>query len=93
MPQLIIVLAYGRFERGDARRTPKTKTKGDADGFPFRQEIFRAFPSARRQATSRVAFGAVAALAFASLHAQTVPVEQFGSTAVNSNGNALYNVP
>ena len=29
---------------------------------------------------------------FASLHAQTVPVEQFGLTAVNSNGNALYNV-
>ena len=37
-------------------------------------------------------FGATALLASASLHAQTVPVEQFGFTAVNSNGNALYNV-
>src|SRR5579864_9229406 len=35
---------------------------------------------------------AAALLAFASLHAQTVPVQQFGLTAVNSNGNALYNV-
>jgi hypothetical protein len=31
-------------------------------------------------------------LAFASLHAQTVPVQQFGVTAVNANNNALYNV-
>ena len=35
---------------------------------------------------------AAALLAFASLHAQTVPVQQFGLTAVNGNGNALYNV-
>ena len=40
----------------------------------------------------KLAVGAAALLAFASLHAQTVPVEQFGLTAVNSNGNALYNV-
>jgi hypothetical protein len=31
-------------------------------------------------------------LAFATAAAQTVPVQQFGLTAVNSNGNALYNV-
>ena len=31
-------------------------------------------------------------LAFATAGAQTVPVQQFGLTAVNSNGNALYNV-
>jgi hypothetical protein len=31
-------------------------------------------------------------LTFASVHAQTVPVQQFGLTAVNSNGNSLYNV-
>ena len=60
--------------------------------FHFAKKFFRALPPVRRQATSRLAFGAVAALAFASLHAQTVPVEQFGLTAVNSNGNALYNV-
>jgi hypothetical protein len=41
---------------------------------------------------SQLAAGAMALLAFASSHAQTVPVEQFGLTAVNSNGNALYNV-
>jgi len=40
----------------------------------------------------KLAVGAAALLAFTSLHAQTVPVEQFGLTAVNSNGNALYNV-
>src|SRR5258708_233746 len=45
-----------------------------------------------RRAISRLACGAAALLACASLHAQTVPVEQFGLTAVNSNGNALYNV-
>jgi hypothetical protein len=37
-------------------------------------------------------FGVAALLAFGSLHAQTVPVQQFGVTAVNSNNNALYNV-
>ena len=31
-------------------------------------------------------------LAFATAAAQTVPVQQFGLTAVNNNGNALYNV-
>jgi hypothetical protein len=40
----------------------------------------------------QLAIGAAALLTVASLHAQTVPVEQFGLTAVNSNGNALYNV-
>ncbi len=45
----------------------------------------------RRQAI-QVALGAAALLAFASLRAQTVPVEQFGLTGVNANGNALYNV-
>jgi hypothetical protein len=50
-----------------------------------------ALPPARRPVT-RLASAAAALLAFASLHAQTVPVEQFGLTAVNSNGNALYNV-
>ncbi len=46
----------------------------------------------RRRAVTRLGLSAAALLAFASLHAQTVPVEQFGLTAVNSNGNALYNV-
>jgi hypothetical protein len=46
----------------------------------------------RHQAITRFAAGAAALLACVSLHAQTVPVEQFGLTAVNSNGNALYNV-
>ena len=40
----------------------------------------------------RFAVATAASLACASLHAQTVPVEQFGLTGVNSNGNALYNV-
>jgi hypothetical protein len=40
----------------------------------------------------RLTLGAAALLAFASVHAQTVPVQQFGLTGVNSNGNALYNV-
>ncbi|HEY2780613.1 MAG TPA: Ig-like domain-containing protein [Steroidobacteraceae bacterium] len=40
----------------------------------------------------RFTAAAAALLAFASVHAQTVPVEQFGLTAVNSNGDALYNV-
>jgi hypothetical protein len=61
--------------------------------FHFAKKFFRALPPVHSQATSRLAFGAAALLAFASLHAQTtVPVEQFGFTAVNSNGNALYNV-
>jgi hypothetical protein len=52
----------------------------------------------RRQVVTRLAAGAAALLAVASLHAQTapvptVPVAQIGLTAVNSNGgNALYNV-
>ncbi len=46
----------------------------------------------RRQAIMQLGLSAAALLACASLHAQTVPVEQFGLTAVNSNGNALYNV-
>jgi hypothetical protein len=36
--------------------------------------------------------GVAALLAFGSLRAQTVPVQQFGVTAVNSANNALYNV-
>jgi hypothetical protein len=56
------------------------------------KKYFRALPLVRRQAVTQLAAGAAALLAFASLHAQTVPVEQFGLTAVNSNGNALYNV-
>jgi hypothetical protein len=55
------------------------------------KKFFRVLPSVRGQAT-RLAAGTAALLAFASLHAQTVPVQQFGLTAVNSNGNALYNV-
>jgi hypothetical protein len=42
--------------------------------------------------TAKKFLSALPLLAFASLHAQTVPVQQFGLTAVNSNGNALYNV-
>src|SRR5580692_6854297 len=41
---------------------------------------------------TRLTIGAAALLAFASANAQTVPVQQFGLTAVNSNGNSLYNV-
>jgi hypothetical protein len=48
--------------------------------------------SVGRRAVTRLGLSAVALLAFVSVHAQTVPVEQFGLTAVNSNGNALYNV-
>jgi Bacterial Ig-like domain (group 2) len=59
--------------------------------FHTAQKYFRARSPVRRQAI-RLAVGAAALLTFASLHAQTVPVEQFGLTAVNSNGNALYNV-
>jgi Bacterial Ig-like domain (group 2) len=60
--------------------------------FHSAKNCFRALPSMRRQALTRLCVGAAALLTFASLHAQTVPVEQFGFTAVNSNGNALYNV-
>jgi hypothetical protein len=60
--------------------------------FHSAKSYFRALPSVRRQTFTRLSVGAAALLAFASLHAQTVPVEQFGLTAVNSNGNALYNV-
>jgi hypothetical protein len=60
--------------------------------FHSAKNYFRALPSVRRQAITRLSVGAAALLTFASIHAQTVPVEQFGFTAVNSNGNALYNV-
>ena len=59
--------------------------------FHSAKKYFRALSPVRRQAIP-LAVGAAALLAFASLHAQTVPVQQFGLTAVNSNGNALYNV-
>ena len=59
--------------------------------FHSAKKYFRALSPVRRQAIP-LAVGAAAVLAFASLHAQTVPVEQFGLTGVNSNGNALYNV-
>jgi hypothetical protein len=55
------------------------------------KRYFCALSPARRP-VARLAIGAAALLACASLQAQTVPVEQFGLTAVNSNGNALYNV-
>lgn len=45
-----------------------------------------------RQSVPRLSVGAAAVLAFAAASAQTVPVQQFGVTAVNSNNNALYNV-
>ena len=60
--------------------------------FHSMKKFFRAMPSVRRETVARLAVGAAALLAVASLHAQTVPVQQFGLTAVNSNGNALYNV-
>ena len=56
------------------------------------KKYFRALAPVHRPVITQLAVGAAALLAFASLHAQTVPVEQFGLTAVNSNGNALYNV-
>src|SRR5580658_10117321 len=59
--------------------------------FYFAKKYLRALAPVR-QGITHLAVGAAAMLAFASLHAQTVPVEQFGLTAVNSNGNALYNV-
>ena len=57
------------------------------------QSLIRFFsvPS-RRQAATNLAISAAAVFAFATLHAQTVPVQQVGVTAVNSNNNALYNV-
>lgn len=58
----------------------------------FAKNYRRAPAPVRHCAIAQVAVGAAAMLAFASLHAQTVPVQQFGLTAVNSNGNALYNV-
>jgi Bacterial Ig-like domain (group 2) len=45
-----------------------------------------------RSPIARFAVAAAVALTFATAGAQTVPVQQFGLTAVNSNGNALYNV-
>jgi hypothetical protein len=59
--------------------------------FHSAKKYLRALSPVRRQVI-QLAVGAAASLAFASLHAQTVPVEQFGLTAVNSNGNSLYNV-
>jgi Bacterial Ig-like domain (group 2) len=56
------------------------------------KKYLRALSSVRGPKISPLALGAATLLAFAPLHAQTVPVEQFGLTAVNSNGNALYNV-
>jgi len=45
-----------------------------------------------RDLWKRVAAGGVALLAFASAEAQEVVAQQFGATAVNGNGNALYNL-
>ena len=59
--------------------------------FHFAKQFLRALLPVRAHAI-QLTVGAAAMLAFASLHAQTVPVQQFGLTAVNSNGNALYNV-
>jgi Bacterial Ig-like domain (group 2) len=59
--------------------------------FHSAKKYLRAQPAVRRLVT-QFAASTAALLSFASLHAQTVPVEQFGLTAVNSNGNALYNV-
>ncbi|HEY6620955.1 MAG TPA: Ig-like domain-containing protein [Steroidobacteraceae bacterium] len=60
--------------------------------FHSAKTFLRALPPTRHPALTQLAAGAAALLACASLHAQTVPVEQFGLTAVNANGNALYNV-
>lgn len=60
--------------------------------FHSAKTFLRALSPARHPAITQLAAGAAALLACASLHAQTVPVEQFGLTAVNANGNALYNV-
>jgi hypothetical protein len=48
--------------------------------------------SSRPQKTTQLAVGAAAMFAIATLHAQTVPVQQVGVTAVNSTNDALYNV-
>jgi hypothetical protein len=48
--------------------------------------------SSRRPTVTKLALGAAALLAFAAANAQTVSVQQFGATAVNSNNNALYNL-
>ena len=53
---------------------------------------FLAVLSPRRRTATKLAIGAAAVLAVASLHAQTVPVQQVGVTAVNSTNDALYNV-
>src|SRR5258708_15133483 len=53
---------------------------------------FLAVPSSRRQTVRRLAIGAAAVFVFASLHAQTVPVQQVGVAAVKSSNDALYNV-
>jgi len=45
-----------------------------------------------RELVTRLAAGAAALLAFASADAQQVVAQQFGATAVNGNGNALYNL-
>jgi hypothetical protein len=45
-----------------------------------------------RRAITRLASGTVALMALATASAQTVPVQQIGLTAVNSNGNSLYDV-
>src|SRR3984885_5053058 len=44
------------------------------------------------QSATKTLSALLSVLAFAAAGAQTVPVQQFGLTAVNSNGNALYNV-
>src|SRR5271155_2736450 len=41
---------------------------------------------------TKLVAGAALSLAFTAAVAQTVVVQQFGVTAANSNGNALYNV-
>src|ERR1700742_4189915 len=48
--------------------------------------------SPARRSITQLSIGTAAVLAFPAAAAQTVPVQQFGLTAVNSNGNALYNV-
>jgi hypothetical protein len=75
-----------------AQRHPKNKnSEGITMDFHSTKNLLGPLRPVRHQAI-QFAFGAAALLAFASLHAETVPVEQFGLTAVNSNGNALYNV-
>ena len=52
--------------------------------FHSAKTFLRALSPARHPAITQLAAGAAALLACASLHAQTVPVQQFGLTAVNS---------